>query len=59
MLGAGTLYGTTCPYWTNRSNLGTVFKLNTDGSGFSVLAAFTGYNGCQPQAGLVLSGITL
>ena len=60
VLSGGTLYGTTrfgglsnapTPY-----GLGTVFKLNTDGSGYTVLKAFSGDT---PMAGLVLSGRTL
>lgn len=39
---------------------GTVFKLNTDGSGFTNLYSFSGGNdGGDPAAGLVLSGNTL
>lgn len=36
------------------SNIGTVFRLNADGSGFSVLKGFTGPDGSGPRAGLVL-----
>jgi uncharacterized repeat protein (TIGR03803 family) len=40
--------------------LGTVFAINTDGTGFSNLYNFTGSNEvANPQAGLVLSGGTL
>jgi uncharacterized repeat protein (TIGR03803 family) len=59
-----TLYGT-APYGgTNGS--GTVFRINTDGSGFTNLYSFTapyisGYSpdGTHPYAGLILSGNTL
>ncbi len=39
------------------SDKGTVFKMNTDGSGFMVLHSFTGGGGAQnPYDGVVLSG---
>ena len=38
---------------------GTVFKVNTDGSGYTVLKKFNGNDGAYPAAGLVLSGTTL
>ncbi len=49
----GALYGTT--YAGGISNLGTVFTLNLDGSGYSVLKSFTGASGdgSKPYAGLV------
>jgi uncharacterized repeat protein (TIGR03803 family) len=54
-----TLYGTTAGKgkWGN----GTVFAVNTDGTGFTNLHSFDGYpsDGTDPQAGLVLSGNTL
>lgn len=52
-LANGVLYGTT--YLGGRSNLGTVFRLNIDGTGFRVLQEFTGGDGAQPLADLVLS----
>ncbi len=61
VLSDGTLYGTT--YGTARyvggSGKGTVFKVNTDGTGFTVLKSFTGNEGANPSAGLVLSDGTL
>jgi uncharacterized repeat protein (TIGR03803 family) len=39
----GALYGTT--YWGGTSNFGTVFKLGTDGTGYTVLYRFTGNGG--------------
>ena len=49
-----TLYGVT--YVGGSSDLGTVFKLGTNGSGFSILKHFTGTDGANPAAGLVLYG---
>jgi uncharacterized repeat protein (TIGR03803 family) len=48
----GSLYGATGAGGT--SNLGVVFKINPDGSGFSVLKNFFGSDGATPQAGLTL-----
>ena len=39
--------------------LGTVFKVNTDGGGFTVLHKFAFSEGLNPQGGFVLSGTTL
>ena len=59
MLSDTRLYGTTY-YGGNNNGYGTVFAVNTDGSGFTVLKAFTGGNdGANPEAGMVLSGTTL
>jgi uncharacterized repeat protein (TIGR03803 family) len=52
-----TLYGTT--FGGGNSDLGTVFKINTDGSGFAVLHRFAMTNGVNPYAPLVVSGATL
>ena len=54
LLSGSTLYGTTPDTGTGGVNRGTVFKLNTDGSGFTVFD--NGSDGAQPQGGLVLSG---
>jgi uncharacterized repeat protein (TIGR03803 family) len=61
VLSGGTLYGTTfgTAQAGNTSGYGTVFKVNTDGTGYTVLKSFTGSEGLQPSAGLVLSGGTL
>jgi uncharacterized repeat protein (TIGR03803 family) len=57
-LSVTTLYGTTDSGGTNGN--GTVFKVNTDGSGYVVLHYFTGNgDGARTSAGLVLSGTTL
>jgi uncharacterized repeat protein (TIGR03803 family) len=52
-----TLYGTASR--GGSSGQGTVFAVNTDGAGFTNLHSFTGPDGANPYAGLVLSGNTL
>ncbi len=49
----GTLYGTT--YEGGGSDFGTVFRVNKDGSGLTILHSFVGApaDGKQPQGGLV------
>jgi uncharacterized repeat protein (TIGR03803 family) len=57
-LGDNVLYGTTTEGGTN--GYGTVFRLNTDGTGFQCLHSFSlGSDGINPNAGLLLSGNTL
>jgi uncharacterized repeat protein (TIGR03803 family) len=65
ILSGSTLYGTALLGSTNRT--GTVFAVNTDGTGFRTLHIFTATNapphtnsdGAAPYAGLILSGNTL
>jgi len=58
VLGGSTLYGTTSTGGT--SGYGTVFRIETDGTGYSILKHFQGEtNGSYPAAELVLSGATL
>ena len=64
VLAGSTLYGTTqqggdwsCPSYPNGA--GVVFKVNTDGSGYTVLKNCTGSDGMAPVEGLVLAGNTL
>jgi len=53
-----TLYGTT--QVGGSSGNGTVFAVNTDGTGFTNLHSFTSTSdGANPYAGLILSGNTL
>jgi uncharacterized repeat protein (TIGR03803 family) len=51
------LYGTTTS--GGRAGLGTVFAVNTNGSGFTTLHTFAGTDGSGPVAGLIESGDTL
>jgi len=68
ILSGGNLYGTTYSggIWGN----GTVFSINTNGAGFTVLRSFSAGNtnaagiytnadGANPEAGLILSGTNL
>jgi uncharacterized repeat protein (TIGR03803 family) len=58
ILSGNTLYGTTSE--GGGSGYGTVFAVNTDGTGFTNLHWFTnGSDGANPNAGLTLSGNTL
>ena len=59
VLNGCTLYGTTT--YGGRFGKGTVFKINTDGTGYKVLEDFAGHpnDGANPRTGLVLSGNTL
>ena len=63
ILSGNTLYGTA--YSGGSSGNGTVFAVNTDGTGFTVLhtftetSAYTNSDGAYPFAGLISSGNTL
>jgi len=57
ILSDNVLYGAANVGGTN--GCGTVFKINTDGSGFVTLHNFNGSDGYNPNAGLILSGNTL
>jgi uncharacterized repeat protein (TIGR03803 family) len=61
ILSGNTLYGTVSG--GGSSGNGAVFKLNTNGTGFTTLHSFTAFSinsdGANPHAGLVLSGNTL
>src|SRR5437667_143815 len=58
VLSGNTLYGTT--WQGGSSGNGTVFAINTNGTGFTILHRFTGGDdGGGPSAGLTLSGNTL
>ena len=61
ILSSNILYGTTRS--AGNSGNGTVFALNTNGMGFTILYSFTANSvnsdGANPSAGLILSGNTL
>jgi len=57
LLSNGVLYGTA--EGGGFGGWGTIFRINTDGTGFTNLHSFTGNDGLAPAAGLVLSGNTL
>jgi len=58
VLAGNALYGTTSSGGGNYS--GTVFQINTDGSGFNIIGNFTyATTGSSPQGDLILSGNTL
>jgi uncharacterized repeat protein (TIGR03803 family) len=62
MLSGDTLFGTTTQEGAEFLGGGTVFKLNTDGSGFSVIKSFVGFDittPSSPSGGLLLLGDTL
>jgi uncharacterized repeat protein (TIGR03803 family) len=61
VLAGNTLYGTATRGGANGGSPGggTVFCINTDGSGFKVLHNFTVNDGFEPNANLILSGNTL
>lgn len=58
ILSGGVLYGAAYTGGTN-NGLGTVYMLNTDGSGFALLHTFSSTNGGYPMASMILSGGTL
>jgi uncharacterized repeat protein (TIGR03803 family) len=59
ILSGNTLYGATGFGGTDPSGWGTLFKINTDGSGFNSFYSFNSGSGNAPNGGLVLSGNTL
>ena len=52
LLISNTLYGTT--FYGGLLHAGTVFKINTDGSGFGLIKSFAFTNGQAPSSGLTL-----
>lgn len=57
VLSGSTLYGTS--FYGGSSAWGTVFKVNTDGTGFALLHNFDGNDGANPMATLLLEGGSL
>jgi uncharacterized repeat protein (TIGR03803 family) len=59
ILVGSTLYGMTS--FGGTTSHGTIFKINTDGSGFTILHSFAGgpADGAGPMAGLIMSGSVL
>jgi uncharacterized repeat protein (TIGR03803 family) len=57
ILSSSTLYGTTVGGGSSAG--GTVFAVNTDGTGFTTLHSFTFGDGAYPWDGLIISGNTL
>jgi uncharacterized repeat protein (TIGR03803 family) len=57
ILSGNTLYGSAIG--GGSFGRGTVFKVNTDGAGFTTLHSFNGSDGAGPFSGLLLSGTTL
>jgi uncharacterized repeat protein (TIGR03803 family) len=57
VLSGSTLYGTT--KWGGSGGKGTVFRINADGTGYSVLKNFASTDGVNPLADLVLGGNAL
>ena len=60
-LSGSTLYGVTTYGGSSTINDGTVFQINTNGTGYTILRIFTGNgdDGALPQNSLTLSGYTL
>lgn len=61
VLSGSTLYGSAAgggASWPSAS-YGVIFKVNTDGSDYTVLKNFAGSDGSDPEASLVLGGSTL
>lgn len=57
LLAGGRLYGTTL--YGGSDGAGTIYAVNTNGTGFTVLHTFTVSDGANPYAGLAISGGTL
>jgi uncharacterized repeat protein (TIGR01451 family) len=57
ILSGFTLYGMT--EMGGDYDLGQIFKINTDGTGFNCLHSFSGWDGETPRGSLILSGSTL
>jgi uncharacterized repeat protein (TIGR03803 family) len=59
LVSGSTLYGV-CEWGGGSGDNGTVFAINTDGTGFTILHAFTGEDdGANPSAALIIAGNNL
>jgi uncharacterized repeat protein (TIGR03803 family) len=56
-LSGSVLYGTT--YYGGAWNYGSIFKINTDGTGYTLLRSFNGSDAAYPWSGLTLSNSVL
>lgn len=56
-ISGSTLFGTTLSGGAN--NFGTIYKINTDNSGYAVLHSQSAIDGKTPQGGLIVSGSIL
>jgi uncharacterized repeat protein (TIGR03803 family) len=59
LLSGNILYGCTVNDYNGTTSYGAIFKINTDGTGYTVLKHFDSTSGSGPHGGLVLSGSTL
>src|ERR1051326_6529767 len=59
ILSGDTLYGTTEGDEFDGSGIGTVFRIKTDGTGFTNLHTFVGSDGASPYGGMILASNTL
>src|SRR5262245_40759970 len=57
VISGSILYGTT--YSGGATDYGTLFKLNTDGTGFETLHSFTNLDGRNPASELIVAGNAL
>jgi uncharacterized repeat protein (TIGR03803 family) len=57
LLSGAALFGTTTI--GGSAGMGTLYSINTDGTGFRVLRSFSGSDGAGPKAGVILNGTTL
>ena len=57
VLSGNALFGTT--HYGGAHGIGTIFTVNTDGTGYAILRSFSGADGAFPTVGLCLSGTVL
>jgi len=59
LLIGNTLYGMNNQGGNNADSMGTIYSVNTDGSGFATLLSFNLTNGANPCGALIVNGSTL